>query len=76
MLECLQKDSDGSRIHRMSGEPEDSPDDIEITPEMMEAGIRAAWPEPMAPQIVEDQVRKIYTAIEFVRLGACGKGVH
>ncbi|RWI93429.1 hypothetical protein [Mesorhizobium sp.] len=37
---------------------------VVMTPEMVQAGIKAAWTAENPPQIVEDQVRKIYLAME------------
>lgn len=41
---------------------------IVMTPEMVAAGVKAAWSSGKPPQIVEDQVRKIYTAMELEKL--------
>jgi hypothetical protein len=40
---------------------------IIMTPEMVAAGVKSAWPELNPPKIVEDQVRKIYIAMEATK---------
>lgn len=40
---------------------------VVMTPEMVAAGIAVAWSAPEPPKIVEDQVRKIYLAMEAER---------
>lgn len=44
--------------------------EIEVTPEMLDAGIRAAWPWPDVPKVAGDIVRRAYVAMEKVRLAS------
>jgi hypothetical protein len=42
---------------------------IEVTPEMIEAGKRALWPAELAPTFDEDEVvAKIYRSMQLARL--------
>jgi hypothetical protein len=49
----------------MSGEY--IPKEIEITPAMLEAGVKAAWGESAPPSIAYEYVRKVYAAMECAR---------
>jgi hypothetical protein len=44
-----------------------APEEIEVTDEMVEAGLVIAWSAPGAQAFVPDQVRRIYSAMEMVR---------
>lgn len=46
------------------------PEEIEVSPAMLDAGVKAAWREPMPPEVVFDYVRKVYVAMEQARRAA------
>jgi hypothetical protein len=41
--------------------------EIEITKEMIDAGLRVAWSAPNPPKFAVEQVRRIYEAMERAR---------
>lgn len=49
------------------GKTRETEEEIEVTPEMIEAGLMVVWPEPKSPKFVRDQVVKIYIAMEQER---------
>lgn len=49
-------------------------EEIEITPAMLEAGVKAAWPEPKPPPVAFEYVRKVYLAMETERRLHSGPG--
>ena len=60
MLACMCEHEEGTKSAAVSGE-------IEVTPEMLAAGVAAAWRDGPAPSIVTDIVERTYVAMEKAR---------
>jgi hypothetical protein len=52
---------------------ERSESQIEVTPEMIEAGARAGWKDPLPPEICSILAERIYRAMECERLRAASE---
>jgi hypothetical protein len=62
-----RQDFSETEIETTVGDSAGAPEEIEISPELIEAVVAAVWPEPKPPAFIRRQVARIYWEMKKVR---------